>query len=96
MKQSIAVTFLVETESSEQRLGSIEFIEHYTEQGWQIFRTPPTQFALPDSTHIEIFATYLPSSDGTSLVVCHEAKQIALVLTDWERETPILASRSDN
>jgi len=90
MKHTIAVTFIDEHDSDERRLGSIDLVDHQTEGGTQLLRAPPTQFTLRDGSHIEISASYLPSNDGTSLVVCHEGKQIALVLTDWGNGNPYL------
>lgn len=83
MNLKIIVGFLAENEESERRLGEIYFVES---QGSRhvILEAPPTKLALSDGTQIQVSASYSPSNSGTSLVVCHEQKQIALVLTNWE------------
>jgi hypothetical protein len=89
MKLRITVTFLPEKENSECVLGRIDFVEVHgmPRATWE---APPTQFTLFDGTQIQVSASHSPTNSGTSLVVCQGQKQVALVLTNWEKGNPYL------
>ena len=94
MKLKITATLSPENGTEEYRLAELNFIE--TKEGARMsFAIPESTILLPDSSKLTITACYSPLNSGASILVFHNAKQLALMLSPWIGANPYLGIQID-
>lgn len=94
MKLKFTITLSPTDHSSERSLAQLNFIE--SEPGRdKSLAVPETNIQLPDTSTLTITARYSLVNSGMSLVVCRNAKQLALMLCPWGETNPYLGLEVD-